>query len=260
MDSTKYQYTCPLCKKLGNVFIPYVECDSGRIEVRESSRSKAVAVHRKKMAAESSSAGAGNGGSNGDTNSAVASANVEPELPVAFLMDMTHLDRSTIPIHPYPTATPYTTTVSTTSSNSSNSVWSWMNWIRHPSMLNQDMSVYYKYTNSSSVSFHIDPTTTTHTTNELKRMRSATSDSADLGRVHTKLNTNSSNTGSGANSVDETMDEVDSESEELQRAGTGMYMSNFCVFVMVVRTYYRSYTIVCMRASTYSMTTTITHH
>lgn len=215
-DSTKYQYLCPLCKKLGNVFIPYVEVDSGRIEVREGCRAKAAGAMRKKLASEGSS-----GSSDGtasttvvdSTNTANATTSIttnttEVELPVAFRMDMTHLEKSNIPILPGPVALLHTTTTSPTTSTSSDGVWNWVNWIRHPSMINQDMCVYYKY--NTSVSFRIDPANTSTTDSTLKRMRSATSDSTDLGHVHSKLNTNPSTSNS--------MDVADGEA-----AGAGMF-------------------------------------
>jgi len=91
IDSTKYQYLCPLCKKLGNVFIPYVEVDSQKIEVRETARQKAAMAYKKKLQAELSASGA------------TVSAEDQDKLPLVFKMDMTYLNKPSIPVFPSPT-------------------------------------------------------------------------------------------------------------------------------------------------------------
>ena len=178
IDSTKYQYLCPLCKKLGNVFVPYVEVDAQKIEVREIARQKAAMAYKKKLQSELVASGA---------DSDIYED--KDKLPIAFKMDMTFLSKPSIPVFPTPSTLINTHTVNTKTTNPDTSnIWSWLTWIRHPSLLNYDLGVYSKVAHTS-VSFHADCSLGSHN-NALKRVRSATSDCTESEHVHTKPNMN----------------------------------------------------------------------
>ena len=180
IDSTKYQYLCPLCKKLGNVFVPYVEVDAQKIEVREVARQKAAVAYKKKLQSELVASG----------GAASDSSEDKDKLPIAFKMDMTYLNKPSIPIFPTPTTLIHTHVANTKTTTDTSNVWSWLTWIRHPSLLNHDLGVYSKVAHTS-VSFHADSALGSHN-NALKRVRSATSDCTESEHVHTKPNMNAS--------------------------------------------------------------------
>jgi hypothetical protein len=251
-DSTKYQYLCPLCKKLGNLFVPYVETDSAKIDHRESVRAKAAVNMRKKLSSEGTAgadAGAGEVGVPGrgvvgssahlmmtliaeDDASpsqflmdSIAQAATEVKLPVAFRLDMSALHKSSIPLYPAPStiiaslisASPTSfnaTKISTSPKLSPLPVWSWLTWIRHPSLLNHDLGAYSRYGSSmlNTVTFAASAGDTSDHSNALKRARSQTNDSTEIGPAHSKVNANFSPPHSsmeGASEMRMSIDEAD---------------------------------------------------
>jgi hypothetical protein len=197
LDQSKLQFCCPLCKKLGNLFVPYVETDPAKIEVREAAKAKLLAALRKKQA-QLQSGGDGTAVVTGeparsgpvvitsDTTGAVATAAVGEAAAravaaspksVIIRPDTAGLPVPTISILPSPAQTLSQVSVR----------WSWTQWIKHPSLVNCDLGAFTRSTGVSLVTFGALADSVESST--LKRARSQTTDSADFGRINTKLNT-----------------------------------------------------------------------
>ena len=175
LDQTKHQFCCPLCKKLGNLFVPSVETDALQMEAREAIRMKLAAALRRKQATQQ-----------GEADS-TAVPGTTSTTSVAYRPDMTEMPKPWVSVLPTPAQR--VAQAPKLQESIAEHCWSWLSWIRHPSLVNSDLGVFYKYataSNAPAVSFGgLDGEDGL----PLKRARSQTSDSADLGRISSKMNT-----------------------------------------------------------------------
>lgn len=205
LDQTKLQFCCPLCKKLGNLFMPYVETDPVQIEVREGVKAKLATALKKKQATASEAEGALTPVPPAEAVMAASisplaaallttapAAPVAPAAPAptpfaAVWPDIVVMPKATTPLFPVGSAA---SAMDCDTAPAAASQPSWTSWINHPSLMNCDSSVFTRARSASVTAVTFDRTISGHERGSaLKRARSQTNDSADFGRISTKPNT-----------------------------------------------------------------------
>jgi len=219
LDANKLQFCCPLCKKLGNVFMPYVETDPARMEARELIKMKLAAALKKKQIQLIESSEVVNANSNvsasisegleeapatGGAGAETAASSKSTAKTLVVRPDATGMPPSLINLLPSPaqkikqllSSTTTTAPAAASVSHKTEQIWCWGAWMKHPSMINCDLAAYMRYSSSPSSAVGISLVSfgdigDDHDAGGIKRARSQTNDSSDFGRMLSKVNTSS---------------------------------------------------------------------
>jgi hypothetical protein len=193
LDKTRLQFCCPLCKKLGNVFLPHVETDPARMEAREAARQKLVqALKRRQAQQQDASDAAAADESNPDVRMVHSAATPVPDTVVVVRPDTTALPVPAVSLLPGPLERAAQQLRVSTDSAECQQVWSLAGWLHHPSLTNSDLGAFTRSVHPAISQHQVSFMTTLNDDNSgnmLKRARSRTNDSTDYGRVSSKLNT-----------------------------------------------------------------------